>query len=88
MAIPEFISFYGGYTVASALDEAARTFFALVNQMYRLKAGMRLAHITDSSISQSDSAEARTIIEDLQKQYSGADDMLRQADVVRSVNHG
>lgn len=82
--IPEFMRFYR-YSLADVLDMYAVSFFALMNSYYKLYALERMARITDVAVSQSDSQDANSIREGLERQSKGVDDILRQAKVLREI---
>jgi hypothetical protein len=67
--IPEYIRFYGG-TPASVLHEYARTYFAMLNQMYSLKAKelLDLLYMTNTATS---STNPDSYVDGLKKQSRG-----------------
>ena len=87
MLVPRFLRFYGGYTASTVMDEMARTFFGLVNQMFRIEAQERLYRITDFSVAQTSDKAAEKVFNDLKEQYDGPDKYIEQAKLLRSIKN-
>lgn len=87
MLIPRFLRFYSGYTASSVMDEMARTFFGLVNQMFRIEAQERLYRITDLTVAQTNDKAAEKVFKDLKEQYDGPDKYIRQAKLLREIRN-
>lgn len=75
--IPEFMRFYG-YTATDTLQELARTFFSLVNSMYRLQAKESLEAIVNTSTAMSGGSEADKVISELKKQEKGVSGIVEE----------
>lgn len=71
MVVPQFLRFYGGYTISSVLQEYAITFFGLVNSMFRIQAKEAL------SIIASNNADAE-IVKDLQQASKGVHGIVQE----------
>ena len=72
----EFLSFYN-YTAEQALSEYAKRFFALVSQMYRVKAKQLLEQYSIFGAAQS-GKEGKSVIEQLQKQQRGIEGIIQE----------
>lgn len=75
--IPEFMRFYQ-YTTSDVLDEVAKTFFALVNAMYRIQAKESLESIQNASVAFSGGSEADNVISGLKKQHRGISGIVEE----------
>lgn len=84
MMIPEFIRFYG-YTVSQVMDEAAITFFALMNSMYRLQGKESLNQLSVQSAAFQGGSGATQIIEDLKKQAKGLHGIVEEVRTVKNI---
>jgi hypothetical protein len=80
--VPQFLRFYGGYTVNKLMDERAITFFSLANAMYRIKADESLDRINTSSVPHMDKSGARSVIDGYKKQSKGLHGIIQE---VRSI---
>lgn len=77
MMVPEFIRFYG-YTAADAMSEFAKTFFSLVNYMYRLKATELLDTMTVTSAAFAGGKDASSVVSELNKQSQGIQGIVKE----------
>lgn len=82
MIVPEFVSYYH-YNVTDTLNEYARTFFALSNSMYRLKANRSLSNI--SEISAALSKDKSSVINDLVKQSKGLSGIVEEVRIAKGI---
>lgn len=80
--MPEFMRFYG-YTRKQAMNEYARAFFALINEMYVLKAGEMLDDIATNRTAFAENKDAQKVIDKLQRQNEGTDRILNEVDSVK-----
>lgn len=85
--IPEFIRFYS-YTASQTLLEYAQTFFALVNQMYRLQAKESIQSIVNVSAAQSGGEHATRVLSDLQKQEKGISGIVEEVKNIKKAKNG
>lgn len=83
MMIPQFMRFYG-YSASSTLNEHARTFFGLMNQMLRLQAEEALTDINTTAAAMS-GKEGQSVIEGYKKQAGGLHAIVQE---VRTVKNG
>lgn len=83
MMVPQFMRFYG-YTASSTLDEYARTFFGLLNQMFRLQAEEALTDINTTSAAMS-GKDGQSVIDGYKKQAGGLHSIVQE---VRTVKNG
>jgi hypothetical protein len=83
MMIPEFIRFYN-YTADQVFLERARTFFSLLNAMYRIQAKEMLDAITTVSAGMA-GKEASGIIESLNKQKLGASKIANEVRLLEQL---
>jgi len=82
MMVPEFMRFYN-YTTTQALDELAKTFFSLVNSMYRLQAKESLEAIVNTSTAMSGGGEADKVISELKKQEKGVSGIVDEVRIIK-----
>lgn len=82
MMVPEFMRFYN-YTTTQALDELAKTFFSLVNSMYRLQAKESLEDIVNTSAAMSGGSDADTVISELKKQHKGISGIVEEVRTIK-----
>ncbi len=80
MIIPEFIQYYG-YTVEQAMSEYAKTFYSLVNDMYRLKARDALMVAQGVAIGMGNEQALKS----LEKQERGLSGFIREVKLVRKL---
>lgn len=85
--IPRFIRFYGGYKASDVLDEYARTFFAMLNQMIRIEAQERIYSIIDNASAYGGGDDAERHMKELKDQYDGPDKFIREAKVLKGVRN-
>lgn len=74
---PQYIRFYG-YTAEQALNELAKTFFALVNAMYRLEAQEAIKEIRNTSVAYTGGSEGDKIVSELNKQAKGIHGIVQE----------
>lgn len=86
MMIPQFIRFYQGYTVSSAMSEYAVTFFSLVNAMLRIKSEEQLNMIQATALPHMEKSDQQSVIRSLSENTKGLDDVIKQAKVIKNVN--
>ena len=87
MIVPQFLRFYTGYTASSALAEYGKTFFALVNSMYRLQADETIVAINTTAAGSADATQRNAIIEKLQKGAKGLHGILEEVRNIKNVKH-
>lgn len=85
MIVPEFLRFYSGYTAGKVLDEMAKTFFSLVNSMYRLQAQEQISFIEGVVVGNAEPKQRSSAISALQKSAKGLHGIVQE---VRSVKNG
>ena len=78
MMIPEFIRFYG-YTLNDVLNEYAKTFLSLCNDMYRLQATEIIHMATAVNINDA-------IVDDLKKQQRGIAGIASEVRIAKKVS--
>lgn len=83
MIVPEFVRFYGGYTVRSTMQEMAITFFSLVNSMYRIQSSEMIDDITSTSIGMADPKERTSALEKLEKSSAGIHGIVQEVRQVK-----
>jgi hypothetical protein len=81
MIVPEYIRFYG-YTSNEVLLEYAKTFFALVNSMYRLQAKEALLFVNNVAAAMS-GKDGKSHVEALQKQEKGLHGIVQEVRVIK-----
>jgi hypothetical protein len=81
MMIPEYIRFYGG-DVQTTLDMLARTFFAMLNAMYSIKARelLDLLYMTNNAFAGDKSSSYE---EALKKQIKGIAGIVEEVRIVK-----
>lgn len=82
MMVPEYMRFYG-QGANEVLGTKARTFFSLVNCMYRLKAREMLSDILSTSAAMND--KSGKVIADLEKQQKGIAGIVEEIRVVKGA---
>lgn len=80
MMVPEYMRFYG-QGANDVLRTTARTFFSLVNCMYRLKAREVLSDILSTSAAMND--KSGSVISQLEKQERGIAGIVEEIKVVK-----
>lgn len=80
MMIPEFMRFYS-YTASETLNEAARTFFGLINQMYRIQAQEALTSINTTGAGMAGAKDAAPVIDGYKKQAKGLHGIVEEVKV-------
>ena len=83
----DFISHYS-YTADQALGLFAKTYFALVAQMHRIKARESLSAYVTVAAAMSGGNDAKKVIDSLQKQEKGLEGILHEARTLREALHG
>ncbi|RLA58677.1 MAG: hypothetical protein DRR04_10400 [Gammaproteobacteria bacterium] len=83
MIVPQFLRFYGGYTIGAVLDEYAVVFFSLVNSMFRIQATESLARVQENAIPQMDQSDARRSIEELRKNARGISGIVNEVRTIK-----
>jgi hypothetical protein len=83
MLIPEFMQFYK-YTVTQVLDEYARTFYSLVNAMYRIKASQSITEIGNVASAMS-GKDGQDYVESLRKQEKGIHGILKEVRIAKKA---
>lgn len=78
MHIAEFIRFYN-YTIEQALNEYAKTFYSLLNDMYRIQATETLNMVYANNATEE-------LINKLQKQEAGISGIVKEVKIVRGEN--
>lgn len=78
MTIPEFLRFYNGYTAQSLMQEYLQTFYALVNDMFRLRA----MEVIDLAIANNPNQEA---LAGLQKQAKGISGIVKEVKIAKKM---
>lgn len=82
--IPQYMRFYGGYTLADVMSEYAVSFFALCNEMLRLGAVEALDNILIVSTPHMDNSQV--VIDQYLAKSEGYDKILEEIEVLRNVN--
>lgn len=85
MIVPQFLRFYQGYTAQSVLEESAKTFFALVNAMFRLKALEQIDGITVVAIGNAEPVNRNEAMTELEKASKGIHGRVEEVRLVRSL---
>ncbi len=78
MTVPEFLRFYSGYTASSLMQEYLRTFYALVNEMFRLRA----LEIIDMAMASNPNKQT---MDSLQKQAKGLSGIVKEVKLVKKL---
>lgn len=78
MIVPQFLRFYGGYTLESVMSEFAVTFFSLVNSMYRLEATEKIDLIEGIAIGNAEPKDRSNAISALQKSAKGLHGIVKE----------
>lgn len=73
----EFLHFYN-YTADSALNEYAKRFFALVNQMYRLQGKYSLNELVIANNAVNGGSDAEKLADELKKQAKGNHGIIQE----------
>ncbi len=85
MMFPTFLRFYQGYTVTSAMDEYAITFFALINSMLRLKPLENIEGINQVAVGLANPDERTTVIDRLEKESKGKHGLVEEVKVAKGI---
>lgn len=85
MVVPQFLRFYSGYTNSKAMGEYAKTFFSLVNSMFRLQAEESLTRIVDASAAVNG---GEGVIDKYKQASQGISGMVREAKIIKEVRSG
>ncbi len=78
--------FYG-YSASSTLDEYARTFFGLLNQMFSIQAEEALTNINTTSAAMS-GKDGQSVIDGYKKQAGGLHSIVQETRVAERVKNG
>ena len=78
MTIPEFLRFYNGYTAQTLMQEYLQTYYALVNDMFRLKA----LEVIDMAIASNPNQES---MNGLQKQAKGIRGIVKEVKIAKKM---
>lgn len=82
--IAPFVRYYN-YTLEQVLNETARAFFALTNEMYKMTASDRLSAIEDTAVATNGGEHAERHIDSLKRQTEGVDKLIREAKTLRKA---
>jgi len=80
----EFLHFYN-YSADQALNEYARRFFGLANQMYRLQGKYSLNKLVIANNATNGGSEAEKLADELRKQARGNHGILEEVRTVKGV---
>lgn len=83
--IPEFMRFYNYTTIDSVMNENARTFFALMNQMYRLQAKESLNLLQTVGAAFSGGSDYQSVKDALIKQAKGLHGILQEVNLIKKI---
>lgn len=84
MIIPRFMRFYS-YKTDEVLNEYAVTFFALLNDMFRIKADELLDLATIGALPHLEPNESKKILEHLERTSKGLRGLINEAKVLKDV---
>lgn len=88
MIIPQFLRFYGGYTVDTVLSEYGKRFFSLVNSMFRIQSVEIINNATAVSIAMAESKDKSEALHKLDKNAQGIHGILQEVRVVKRNKRG
>lgn len=80
----EFLHFYN-YTADTTLNEFAKRFFGLVNQMYRLQGKYSLNSLVIANNAANGGSEAEQLADDLVQQSRGNHGILEEVRIVKGL---
>lgn len=88
MYIPALLKFYGGYTMSSLLAEYFKVYLVLLNDMFKQQAQENIKLAVVNNLSSYEQNEQKRILDGWHQQSKGADDLLKQAKILKDIKNG